>query len=437
MKNNDMANGFVLKENDSIGEKYYYKIHPTGLPIYVIPKKFTTYYAIFATKYGSVDRIFKTKDEKDFITVPDGIAHYLEHKMFENEDGEDTFLRYARYGGNANAFTSFDKTAYLFSCTENFDENLEILLDFVSKPYFTPETVQKEQGIIGQEIKMYDDNPGWRVYFNLLGALYKDHPVKVDIAGTVESIAQITAETLYRCYNTFYNLNNMVLCVCGDVTPEQVEAVADKVLGTSPAPDPKIERTYPTEELKINKPVVKQKMDVAKPLYYIGIKMKPSDEGTSPLHTLIEHDVLQRLLFGPDSDFYAENYESGLINPQFNTEYEEARDYAHLVISGTHDDPMKVFEKIKEEIDKRKKEFFSKEDFEREKKTAYASSLFMFDHSSDIANIFMNSYMNGTDIYEGFDYFAELTYEDIKKRFIDTYDTSLMAISIIEPKQEA
>ena len=312
---------------------------------------------------------------------------------------------------------------------------LETLLDFVTKPYFTPETVQKEQGIIGQEIKMYDDNPGWRVYFNLLGAMYAKHPVRVDIAGTVGSIAEITADTLYRCYNTFYNLNNMVLCVCGDVTPEQVEEVVDKVIGTDPAPDPMIERTFPEEPFTINQKKVSQKMDVAKPLYHIGIKMKPTGKDGSKGAAMSENDVLQRLLFGPDSDFYAENYESGLINGQFGTDYEEARDYAHLIISGTHEEPMKVFEKVKEEIEKRKKQFFSKEDFEREKKTAYASSLFMFDNSSDIANVYMNSYVNGTDIFESCEYIADMPYESLKKRFMEQYDPSMMAISIIEPKQ--
>ena len=166
---------------------------------------------------------------KEWTTVPEGIAHYLEHKLFESEDG-DAFARYAKTGASANAYTSFDQTCYLFSCTENFDQSLEILLDFVQSPYFTEETVRKEQGIIGQEIRMYDDAPDWRVQFNLLAALYQNHPVRIDIAGTVESIAQIDAELLYRCYRTFYSLKNMVLTVAGKVTVDQVLAVADRML---------------------------------------------------------------------------------------------------------------------------------------------------------------------------------------------------------------
>ena len=209
----------IIKEikSDRVGDKYYEVEHSSGLKIFIYPKENNnSTYAVFGTKYGSVDVNFKTSDEKETNTVPAGIAHYLEHKLFESEDG-DAFTRYAKTGASANAYTSFDKTCYLFSCTENVYESLEILLDFVQTPYFTEQTVQKEQGIIGQEIRMYDDDPQWRVMFNLLRAMYHNHPVRVDIAGTVESIAEITPELLYKCYHTFYNLNNMVLCVAGNV----------------------------------------------------------------------------------------------------------------------------------------------------------------------------------------------------------------------------
>ena len=213
-----------------LGERLLRVEHPTGLTILMCPMEgFSTAYAMFAAKVGSIDTTFKTQKEEDFVEVPAGIAHFLEHKMFECEDG-DAFAKYAKTGASANAYTSFDRTAYLFSCSDNFRESMEILLDFVTKPYFTPETVQKEQGIIGQEIRMYDDDPGWRSLFNLLGALYHVNPVKLDIAGTTDSIAQITSDLLYRCYHTFYNLRNMVLVVAGNFQPEVVLELADKVL---------------------------------------------------------------------------------------------------------------------------------------------------------------------------------------------------------------
>ncbi|WP_312640611.1 EF-P 5-aminopentanol modification-associated protein YfmH, partial [Hydrogenoanaerobacterium sp.] len=216
--------------SERLGENYVKIKHSSGLTMLLCPKpQFSSAYALFGAEIGSIDTTFKTSKDNDFVTVPAGIAHYLEHKLFESEDG-DAFERYAKTGASANAYTSFDKTAYLFSCADNFKESIEILLDFVTHPYFTEETVRKEQGIIGQEIKMYDDNPDWRVLFNLLGALYVNNPVRVDIAGTVESIAEIDADLLYRCYNTFYNLNNMVLVVAGNFEIDTVLEAADRIL---------------------------------------------------------------------------------------------------------------------------------------------------------------------------------------------------------------
>ena len=255
----------IMREDKSIGERYYYTKHKSGLDIYVVPKKFRTSYALFSTKYGAADNCFKLEGDKDFVKVPDGIAHFLEHKMFENEDGSDTFERFAKYGADANAFTSSEMTAYLFSCTSHYDENLEILLDYVTKPYFTPQTVAKEQGIIGQEIKMGEDNPSRARYYNTMEALYADSQIKINVAGTVESIAEITADLLYSCYRTFYNLSNMVLVTSGDITMEQVLAVADKVLPMQE--EKKIVRCYNSEKAEVNKKRVKVQMAVSKPMF--------------------------------------------------------------------------------------------------------------------------------------------------------------------------
>ena len=209
-------------KNEELNEKYFKVAHPSGLTIYLYPKpEYKSTYAIFGTNYGSIDTKFQVKGSKEVIEVPDGIAHYLEHKLFESEEG-DAFSEYAKTGAIANAYTSFDFTGYLFSCSENFDESLKILLNFVQSPYFTEETVKKEQGIIGQEIRMYEDNPDWKVLFNLLNCLYHNHPVKKDIAGSIESIAEITAEKLYTCYKCFYNLNNMSICIVGNIDYKSV-----------------------------------------------------------------------------------------------------------------------------------------------------------------------------------------------------------------------
>ena len=211
------------KTNSLTGETLYYGTHSSGLDIYIMPKEgYSGSYAIFGTKYGSVDSKFIVPGEKEVTEVPDGIAHYLEHKMFDQPDGSNVFDKFSRYGGNANAFTSFNITAYLFSATSNVEENLKALLDYVQSPYFTEESVQKEQGIIGQEIRMYDDSGDWKLFFNFIGCLYNDNPVKKEIAGTVESISEITADYLYKCYNTFYNLSNMAIVVAGNVDAEKI-----------------------------------------------------------------------------------------------------------------------------------------------------------------------------------------------------------------------
>ena len=227
-----MSNSIREIRNDLLGDAYYECKHPSGLTILVYPKKdYASTYAVFGTNYGSIDTFLKEKGG-EAQALPEGTAHYLEHKLFESEE-LDAFTRFAETGAAANAYTTFDKTCYLFSCSSNFRENLKILLDFVQHPYFTEETVRKEQGIIGQEIQMYQDSPGWQVLFNLLRCLYHSHPVKIDIAGTVDSISHITADLLYGCYNSFYSLNNMVLAVAGNTTADEVLAVCNQCLQTA------------------------------------------------------------------------------------------------------------------------------------------------------------------------------------------------------------
>ena len=220
----------TTSECPSLGERVTTAIHSSGLQVMVCEKpEFTGAYAMFGARYGSVDNAFRLKGESEFTRVPDGIAHFLEHKLFESEEG-DAFQRYAETGASANAYTSFDRTCYLFSCSGNFEDSFRILLDFVQSPYFTPETVQKEQGIIGQEISMYDDNPDWRLLTLLFESMYENNPIRVNIAGTAESISHITADLLYRCYRTFYNLNNMFIVVAGNVSAERVFALCDELL---------------------------------------------------------------------------------------------------------------------------------------------------------------------------------------------------------------
>ena len=305
---------YALKEFScaALKEKYYLYRHPSGLDIYIFPKKMTSAYAFFGTRFGSVDNTFKTERDGDFVTVPDGIAHFLEHKLFSNEDGSDSFERFSEYGADANAYTSFNRTTYYFGCTENFDVSLSELLTFVTHPYFTEETVTKEIGIIEEEIKMYEDNPSDRCYYGMLDGLYEKHSVKRNICGSPDSIRKITPKLLYDCYRVFYSLSNMVLAVCGDIEPERIIKIADAVL-PSEADRTEIIRSNEnlSEKKEAARPYTEQKMNVARPLFYIGIK------DTDIPHTpegIIKKDVLMMILndmlFSECTDFYNELLDS-------------------------------------------------------------------------------------------------------------------------------
>ena len=427
-------NNVTVKENKVLGEKHYSFIHKSGLEVFVFPKNMTTSYAIFATRYGAVDNKFKEKGDKEFTVVPDGIAHFLEHKMFECEDGVDAFERYAKTGANANAFTGNNLTGYIFSCTENFYDSLEILLDFVTHPYFTEQTVQKEQGIIGQEIKMYEDHPGVRMHRELMKALYQYNKMRIDIAGTVESIAEITAEVLYKCYNTFYNLRNMTLAICGDVDVDKISEVCDKVLKEA-APF-EIERD--TEDENEPREVYKKRtvcqLDVAKPLFTIGIKdtniPKCAKERAKKAYAT---EILDEILFSQSSEFYNDLYNQNLIAQDLSSGCEIGQNYSFNVISSESSDPDKVYEKFLEYIEKMKKEGLDKEAFELSKRTVYASNIKSFDSVDDIGNNFIFNYFDGSDILDTPDIISSITYDYVTELFNESFKEEYYAISIVEP----
>jgi predicted Zn-dependent peptidase len=409
-----------------VGDKYYKVKHKSGLNIYVYEKEgFNSTYAVFGTKYGSINTCFSV-DDGDKISVPDGIAHYLEHKLFESEDG-DAFAKYATTGANANAFTAFDKTCYLFSTSQNFKESLEILLDFVQSPYFTDETVAKEQGIIGQEIKMYDDSPDWRVLFNLLKCLYHNHPVKIDIAGTVESIAEITPEKLYQCYNTFYNLNNMALCVCGKAKLEEVLEVADRLL--KPSKEVKITNYFKEEPYSIVKNFAEQNLPVAVPLFEIGFKGKPAKNRTAKDEAAV--DVLLSMLFSSTSSLYRTLQDKGLINQSFNYEVFEGEGFSSILIGGESRNPEEVYSLIKEEINNLKKNGISSQDYELSKKSVYGSALTSFNSADSIGNNLIDAHFTGREIFNYVDEIYNLTFDDVKNKFQVMFDCENSALSVI------
>ena len=322
-----------MMDNTILNESMKVVKHKSGLTVYLLKKP--DYYkstAIFATKYGAIDSKWKNPKTGEIVEVPDGIAHFLEHKMFEQEDETNVFAEYAKFGGNANAFTSSNTTAYYFSSTEHFYENLGILLNFVEKPYFTPENVAKEQGIIGQEIRMYDDDPDWCLYFNFLKNLYKNHNIRKDPAGTIESIAKIDAPLLYECYNTFYHPSNMVLVVVGQFEEEKVFEIIDQKIPCQEQQG-KIERLYETETEEVVKNTVEQVLEVGTPKFMAGGKLLNLPQNTY-LKNEIVLAILLKLLFSKTSDLFTKLYQNGIINENFYPDLEHTRDYCYWCVSG-------------------------------------------------------------------------------------------------------
>ena len=422
-------------KNEVTGEELYFAEHSSGLGIYIVPKKeYSKTFAIFGTRYGSVDSKFAVPGENDITEVPDGIAHYLEHKMFDQPDGSNVFDKFSKYGGNANAFTSFNITAYLFTATDNIEKNLETLMDYVQSPYFTEESVQKEQGIIGQEIRMYDDDGSWRLFFNMLSCLYQNNPVKKDIAGTVESISHITPDYLYKCYNTFYNLSNMAIVVVGNVDAAKIAKVIENGVKKNEPFEEEIKKIYPDEPNEIAKSYAEQSLSVAAPLFMIGFKdIDTGYGGDALLKKNIEVNIILKMLFGRSSKLYKELYEKGLINNTFSFEYTMQPSYAYSAIKGESKDPKAVYDAVIAEIDRISREGLSKEDFERMKKVMWGEFIRSHNDVEDYAVEFIQLLFMDIDYFGSDKVYSSVTFEDVQKRFKEHFSAKRSALSVINP----
>ncbi|HGH0453986.1 TPA: M16 family metallopeptidase [Clostridioides difficile] len=423
--------------NDILKEEVYYEKLQNGLDVYFMPKRgFMKKYAILATNYGSNDLEFVPIGEDKKIRVNEGIAHFLEHKMFEQPDGGDAFDKFSKLGVNANAFTNFTMTAYLFSATENFYESLEHLIDYVQTPYFTDENVEKEKGIIAQEIKMYNDDPDWYVYFNCLKAMYVNYPARIDIAGTVDSIYKITKEELYKCYNTFYNPGNMALFVVGDLDVEKVIDVTKKSNNYKVDRLSKsIERFYPEEPESVKEKEVIEKFPISMPMFNIGFKdSNVGLKGKELLRKEIVTDILVGMLFKKGSKLYEDLYMQGLINENFGAGFSSQVDYAFSIIAGDSKEPKKVKEIILDYIEKSKKEGLSKEEFERTKKKKIGSFIKCFDSINFIGNSFISYVFKDINLLDYLDIIKDITFEEVEERLKEHFKEEYCVISIVEPK---
>lgn len=415
--------------NELLNEKYYDIDHPSGLKILVMPKEnYSSTYAIFATKYGSIDTMIQMSDGS-FKEIPEGTAHFLEHKLFESED-LDAFERFAKTGASANAYTSFERTGYLFSCSANFKKNLEILLDFVQNPYFTQATVEKEQGIIGQEIDMYKDAPDWEVMFNCLRTMYHNLPVRIDIAGTQESIAQITAKTLYSCYDNFYNLHNMVLAVAGNADVDEIVEVADKVL--KPVEGKMAQRKVIDEPEEVIDSYIEEKLSVATPQFMFGFK----ESWDTPERTTKEEismEILLDMISGQSSELYKRLFDGKLINNSFGFEYFTGFGYSCVLFAGESNDPKKVAEEIVGEIGRFRETGFDETAFERTKKKLYGRMIMGMNDIEGLANNMAVSYFAGEDVFTDFEIFKTVTLDDVNDIFKKTLDENRSVLSVINP----
>ncbi len=418
------------------GESVYFKKHESGLMIYIMPRKgYSSSYAIFGTRYGSVDSEFVVPGEKEVTKVPDGIAHYLEHKMFDQPDGSNVFDRFSKYGGEANAFTSFNMTAYLFSATGHFYENLETLMDYVQSPYFTKESVEKEQGIIGQEIRMYDDNAPWRLFFNFLGLLYNNNPVKLDIAGTVESIAKIDEKLLYKCYNTFYNLSNMTLFVTGDLNVEKTLKVIERNIKNNEPFTEEIKRIYPEEPKAVAGKYKEQAISVATPMFMMGWKDNNVGYSGKPLlKKSIEMEIITEMLFGKGSKLYNELYNEGLINQNFSFEYSPQINYGYTAIEGESKEPEKVHKKITDYIENLRKTGLCESDFDRIKKVIWGDFIRSYNDIEGYAHSFLSMSFLDISYFDYFEEYKKITFSDIEKRFLEQFDNAYCVLSVIKPE---
>lgn len=419
-----------MKRYPAINETLYSFRHESGLPVYVLPKPgFGKSYALFATDFGSIHNEFFV--DGVHIKVPDGVAHFLEHKLFEEEQG-NVFEKFSALGASANAFTSFDMTGYLFSATENFYEALEVLIQFVQNPYFTEENVEKEKGIIGQEIDMYRDDAEWNCFFGMLGGLYKNHPVHLDIAGTAESIGKIDKTLLYQCYNAFYAPQNMVLFVVGNVEESKVREVVSRVAATKKAPQ--ISFTLPDEPQGIVQEEVINHFMVAKPLFSLGFKEKPAED---PIYAEAVYAVLGALLFGKSMPLYKKLYDEKLIGSTFSHAYTSGHGYAFMQIEGESDHPKRVRELVLEAIGKMRTDGIAQADFDRVKRSVLGKAIRALDNVENIAHSFVPAFFLGGDYLTYCDTVRNLQLSDVRTLLENGLASDKAVLSVIMPKERS
>ena len=425
----------TVREYPALGETIYSEVLENGLAVYVMPKKdYVKTFAAFGTKYGGSDCRFKLGE--GYIETPAGIAHFLEHKMFDMPDGNDAMMTMSALGASPNAFTGSDSTCYIFECTDRYDECLRELLRFVQTPYFTDESVKKEQGIIGQEIRMCEDSPGRVVYENLINALYESHPVRISVPGTIESIAEITPQTLYDCHKTFYNPSNMVLAVAGNVDPEQVFSIA-KELVTAEAGEIPV-RDYAEEKSPfVYQNRIERSMAVAVPMYMIGVKLEPSKDGGEAVYRQsLVAELAMEYLVGPSSDLYLRLYEDGVINDSFGAGIGDGAGALFAYISAEGNEYEQISGELIKEAERISSQGIDRELFARLQRSAIGGTLRTLNVPENCCMMMVDGYMYGYDPLSDLDIFAGISAEDISAFIRENIVPEKLSLSVIKPVEK-
>lgn len=418
------------KDYPNLGERVYEATLPNGLLVRVVPKPgFAKTYGFLAVNYGSIDTSF-TRNGTRYET-PRGVAHYLEHKMFDLPEG-NAMQMFSQFGGNPNAFTSYDITAYYMECTGQVKENLELLLHFVSTPYFTQESVEKERGIIAQEIRMYEDSAGSCVYEAMFEAAYAHHPMRYAIAGTVESIQDISAQTLYDCYGAFYTPSNMMLCVVGDVDPQMVLDLAERTLPADRAEA--VQRDYgPQEAMEPVRPRVEREMEVSMPTFTLGFKTEPAAFGPDSMAQEVIGDLAAEILVGESSPLYTELYTKNLIDADFSAGYDGMKGAAMLTASGDSEEPERVYEAILKEADRIRRDGVDTALFQRLKKSALGRRMRDLDSFDSICYRMCAYHFEGVDYFDFPAIFQSVTEDQVAAFLSRTVVEPRAALSVIRP----
>ncbi|MFC0188831.1 EF-P 5-aminopentanol modification-associated protein YfmH [Fictibacillus aquaticus] len=424
------------KKFGQLEETLHYEEMDNGLKVYILEKKgFNKTFATFTTNYGSVDNHFVPPGKDEAVKVPDGIAHFLEHKLFEKEKG-DVFQDFSKQGASANAFTTFTRTAYLFSTTGDVKKNLSTLIDFVQEPYFTEKTVEKEKGIIGQEIRMYDDNPDWRVYFGLIENMFHNHPVKIDIAGTVESISHITKDMLYECYETFYHPSNMILFIVGPVNAgEIIELVRSNQKEKGFKDKPPIKRIFDDEPAGAARKEHEISMPVQTPKCYIGFKEnKPGRKGSDLLNHELTVNLILDMLFGKSSANYEVLYNEGLIDQTFSFDYTEEQGFGFSMLGGDTKKPEQLVDKVSEMVKAAKNAPIDQNAFERAKKKKIGSFLRALNSPEFIANQFTRYAFNSMNLFDVIPALEALSADDAERVLKSHFADEAMTVCTVRKK---